>query len=162
MDIRDWVWFADEGDVWNRTRKDGYRWFYNREAGICGQVTVQHWFRTRVNSLDRAVSIRLFDEQNNELVGMNDRIKIFVNGRYIGSCESGGKRADIPMGWHGAPGQIPAKYLKAHSNEIAVLLEESCGWGGLGKLAVELTTEAPMPPFARGVRGLNKHAAAPH
>lgn len=146
VDGRSWSWIANDADVWNRSA-GSYRYFYTDHFGSCGSDGTHFWFRTTVGApAGTAITgIRVADETDSSIIAVNDAAWVFVNGVPAGqsglATPNGTARlgaATQDIAWIDDSVVVDSALVDPDSNEVAVLFEEGCGFGGLGRLAIHL------------------------
>jgi hypothetical protein len=161
---RTWNFDTPPEQVWNSESENGHIWFYTEDYTpsevACHtqpepprRYFTQYWFRTTITSDEQIVSLRIFDEKTGDSIALNNGIHVFVNGNYVAERRIATYvgRDVVPMGYVDDPVYLSETDLAPYQNEIAILFEERCQWGGLGKLVFEVTTEMPADMDGDGV-----------
>jgi uncharacterized repeat protein (TIGR01451 family) len=160
-----WSW---TNDAWDGPATNGYGgslpyvpeddewayWPHISPSGCGGGWFTHYWFKTTlyIDDINAISSVLLLGKYipNNRIM-INDNMYVYVNGEaqtYGGVMYSESNPtldwAIAPQaGWSINPLTIPVSSLNIGNNEIMILAEESCGWGGLGNIGFLISYETP-------------------
>jgi hypothetical protein len=141
-----WDWTADPALVWPHTSSTGQAWLYTLDySSVPGAQGTQYWFRTTLPAPTGPVShIRISDGLLGDAIHVNSSIAVYLDGALDThwsitdpaanpqQTDRDGPRYEVD------PLVIDVCHLDLSQGiELAVLFEETYGWGGVSEFRVD-------------------------